>query len=232
MPYCAKCGVEVKNGKKRCPLCKFPIPKIDDEIAELNYPGIERKKAMSNREVRLLTWQILLSFFIISFFVVLVTDLITNKGITWSAYPMIGISLAIFVTTFIIFFFRKPLVIIICNCASTVMFLFFLDLFDSRVSWFLNLGLPIWAMITVIIVVAYILISALKKPGFNVAGIILILIGAFCMGLEMLITAFLGIFSLKWSFIVLAVLIPLGVLFITYHYVFAKKYDVRKLFHV
>ena len=28
MPYCAKCGVEVENGVKNCPLCKFPIPDI------------------------------------------------------------------------------------------------------------------------------------------------------------------------------------------------------------
>lgn len=232
MPYCSKCGVEVDAHLKRCPLCRFPIQKIDDEVSLPSYPGVERNRTMSNREIRLLSWQIIITLFTISFFVVMVTDLIINGSFTWSGYAMTGIALAAFVITFILLFFRTPLVIIICNCTATIFFLLLIDSIDSKLQWFWYFGLPIWLTLTVIIVVAYILIRTLKNPGLNVAGIILAMTGLFCMELEMLITGFFGHFSIKWSFIVLAAVIPLSVFFITYHYSFSKKFDIKKVFHV
>ncbi len=232
MPYCSKCGVELDRHLKKCPLCKFPIPKIDDEISLPVYPGIDRNNSITNKEIRLITWQILCTIFAIAFFVSLVTDLIINRHVTWSAYVMIGIGMAAFFTTFFIFFFKTPLVIIICNCSATIIFLFLLDHNDGRYQWFWFFGLPIWGMLTLIIVVAYILIRTLKKPGLNVAGIIMSMIALFCMGLEMLISGYFGNLSIKWSFIVFAALIPLSILFIVYHYSFSKQYDIRKIFHV
>ena len=46
MAYCPKCGVEVENDIKTCPLCKFPIPDISDpELSELKklarYPEVK-----------------------------------------------------------------------------------------------------------------------------------------------------------------------------------------------
>lgn len=39
MAYCPKCGVEVDNNVKNCPLCDFPIPDIGEEPkGEKRYP--------------------------------------------------------------------------------------------------------------------------------------------------------------------------------------------------
>ncbi|MEG0075138.1 MAG: hypothetical protein RR310_04030 [Eubacterium sp.] len=39
MAYCPKCGVEVDNNVKNCPLCDFPIPDIGEKkVVEKRYP--------------------------------------------------------------------------------------------------------------------------------------------------------------------------------------------------
>ena len=53
MPYCAKCGVEVENGVKNCPLCKFPIPDIlsgeGKKEEERKYPKLEFRPIPQSR---------------------------------------------------------------------------------------------------------------------------------------------------------------------------------------
>ena len=45
MPYCPKCGVQVKKNRPSCPLCSFPIPNVEEP--EEN--SIQREKHLLNR---------------------------------------------------------------------------------------------------------------------------------------------------------------------------------------
>ena len=41
--YCVKCGVELEDGVKKCPLCETPVPQMEDlekNIYESEYPKI------------------------------------------------------------------------------------------------------------------------------------------------------------------------------------------------
>lgn len=232
MPYCSKCGVEVDNHLDDCPLCSAPIQKFDETASSGKYPPRYLKRIRSNKEIRTLTWHIISLVLIISFLSVLSIDLVINHRMVWAGYPMTGIGVTWLMITFILLFARKPLVIIIGNTVSVLLCLVLLDIFDGSLNWFLQLGLPITSMVFVVTLVTYILIKYLKNPGSNVAGILILMIGVLCVGLEMLISAFVSSFHVKWSFIVLAVLIPLGTFLIVYHYAFRKKYDVTKIFHL
>lgn len=232
MSYCSKCGVKVDSNVKKCPLCNIPIHHFDNSPSSGNYPERKNKASMTNKQIRTLTWHILSLIFTISFLIVLSVDLVINSKITWSGYPMTGIGAAWLITTFILLFLRKPLIIVIGNSFSILCCLLLIDIFDGNLNWFLQLGLPIWGMVTAIVVTIFILIITLKNPGAEVTGIAFILIGFFCIGLELLVSAFMGNISLKWSFIVLSIMLPLGSFLIIYHYALRKKYDLSKVFHI
>ncbi len=95
MAYCAKCGVEVENGVKNCPLCKFPIPDILSEKEEKrSYPKAENiyREELQKRKNQIF-YSIFVIFavaFIVFLFIKIKYDFkIVNYFILSSAFSMI-----------------------------------------------------------------------------------------------------------------------------------------------
>ena len=116
MPYCPKCGVQVDPNIDKCPLCSVFIPKYDQSngVAERRYPlRDEKKPSFTNRQIRLLIWGILSILFVMSFLILLTTNLVQAGEITWGRYYLAAIGLCWIYLTLILLCLRLPSFIIL-----------------------------------------------------------------------------------------------------------------------
>ena len=95
MPYCARCGVEVDEGVRGCPLCEAPIPVFDDDDGSIaapsgRYPAPEEAlDPLSPRQIRMTAWAVLSAVLVIAFAAVLAIDLVDeSEGLGWSGYVL------------------------------------------------------------------------------------------------------------------------------------------------
>ena len=65
--YCVKCGVELEDGVKKCPLCETPVPQLDD-LEKISYESEYPKININFYELRMkkIKKTVFLSFFSIS----------------------------------------------------------------------------------------------------------------------------------------------------------------------
>ena len=107
MPYCSKCGVEVDNHILNCPLCKTPIQQYGQNSQGSNkYPKISPTKELSNKQKRIIAWEIITGTLVTAFLVVLTVNLSVKGKITWASYPMTGIGAAWLYMTFLLLFLQ------------------------------------------------------------------------------------------------------------------------------
>ena len=50
--YCVKCGVELEDGVKKCPLCETPVPQLDD-LEKISYESEYPKININFYELRM-----------------------------------------------------------------------------------------------------------------------------------------------------------------------------------
>lgn len=249
MPYCSKCGVEVDDGIEKCPLCDLPIQyfledrkektrsvypeRTDQQLNGRDYPDEEieqpGRRVLSKRDRRIRAWEIIGVTSLIPFLIVTFTDLIINKSITWARFPMIVLMLVWLLCTFPLVFPKKPVIMIIGITVSLLGFLVLVDYFTLwTIDWFLDLALPIIALILVLSVAVVIPSTYVKHKGMNIAAFILFAVGLLNLGLDIIIPAEGGArFSVNWS---LFVLVPTGIIagFLLYmHYRFTKDTDFK-----
>ena len=132
MPYCSRCGVEVNKEAQKCPLCNSPIQKFDDDINPgRTFPNDElppqRPSQMSLKEKLRLAAVITGIAMLIPVLITLAVDLTLNNGITWSWYPLIGLTACLLLTLTGLYAFRHPRQLIwtdalICSAALLLMY--------------------------------------------------------------------------------------------------------------
>jgi len=234
MPYCSNCGVEVDVHVENCPLCLKPIQRFSDEITETKglYPERPVSGKISGKKIRLISWLAVSIFLLSAFLIVLAIDLIMNGRISWSGYAMTGIGVTWLYSSVILFFLQRPAVIIIGNFIATNGLLVLIDVINGSLEWYLTLGLPISGMVALFSAVIAMFAVRFKTPGVILSSIILILAGVFCIGIELLVSGYLGSVRLSWSFIVLASIYPLAIFLLFYHFILRKRFDVKSFFHV
>jgi hypothetical protein len=234
MPYCPRCGVEVDTGRESCPLCDTGIPAEVRETGtgESRYPQVDPPAAPSGRQVRILLWSVITSLMFTAFLVCLSVNLILDGSLTWGGYAMSGIGAGWIFLSLLIWFFRNPWVIISGFFLSSAGLLALLDFIDGEHHWFLTLGLPLAGMSTLLILLSVTTGFILQEKRGNMAGFIFIYITIFCIGVDLLVSGFLGAVSLSWSFIVMAALLPLAILLLAYHYLFRRFVNLESYFHL
>lgn len=235
MPYCAQCGVEVEAEVVACPLCSAEIPQFEDQEEEApRYPSQPPKPGpLTGRQIRMAIWAALSAILLISFFVVLAVNLVWTGGqITWASYAMASIGVAIVACTTICILFKRPWLVVLSNYPSIVAFLALLDLFDGGFDWFLPLGLPIATASFLLPIVSLILWMFWRDHGTNHLAVALCLVAALCVGVDLAASSYLGDFGLSWSYVAVAVLIPLAGFFFIYHYALRRFIKLDRIFHV
>ncbi len=209
--YCVKCGVELADSEKKCPLCHTPVYFPGHEIKDDRpYPEFERPEVVNPRGIYFIISFVCIIGAIISF----VCDLNLGGGVTWSGY-VIG-AIALFYVLFILpAWFRRynPAIFIPCDFFAIGLYLAYISVATGG-GWFLTFALPITGAVTIIISSITILSYYLKRGYLYVYGGAFIAAGAFCPVMEMLAHVTFGGDPVNWSVYPLIALFLIGIMLI------------------
>jgi len=171
MPYCVKCGVELDNKLKSCPLCSTPVylPEETDENTHKPYPDrIQRQPARYVNLVPSKAFVYLMTFIlVIPLIVCLMIDLRRTGTITWSFYPVSSIILVWILMAYPALMKRYSFIkVLTIDIYSIVLFLISLDAYSGK---FLNWS--VYPVASLLLVWVYFLLGFLfgkRHPFFLV----------------------------------------------------------------
>lgn len=137
MPYCVKCGVELENKLKSCPLCNTPVywPDESDDNSHKPYPDrIQRKRSTYVNLVPSKAFVYLITFIlIIPLIVCLMIDLRRHGTMTWSFYPVSSIVLVWILMAYPALMKRYSFIkVLTIDIYSIVLFLISLDAYSGN----------------------------------------------------------------------------------------------------
>lgn len=206
MAYCPKCGVEVDNNVKNCPLCDFPIPDIGEEpkgekrypLAVNTYPQEHQEK--KNRIFYALEI-IVAAVFLIN--MVLYWFIPFNPTIT-QIIMISSVSLALY----LMFCFNYlPVLVNLLGCYFTTLLLgsIIYVIVGGSGDWFVNYAMPIVTILFIDILIFGIIYKKNRhRNQFIYAPVFLIAFSAtLCLGIDGVISYnILGHLRFTWSLIV------------------------------
>ena len=99
MPYCVKCGVELSDYNKNCPLCNTEVLYNDKNEPTINidYPNYRTEFIDEAKRVnRIFVGRLLTMIFFNYAAIILIINLSVNKAVTWSIIPVLSIVLVWF----------------------------------------------------------------------------------------------------------------------------------------
>jgi len=235
MPICSRCGVEVEEGLTYCPLCQKPLQ--GEPLKEPLEPAKKfpqepppTKKTRTNKQKRLLTWEILSVTLLTLLLITMFLDLIINRTITWSLYAIASIILVWILFTCPLLFPKKLVVLFIGETIPYFIYLLILDLADNRaIDWYLKLGLPILGVIIIIGIAIAVGSIFLKNKGLNIVALIVFGSGAICLGIDFIVNYYLRQkFTATWSLFVLASTVVVGAFLIYLHFRLLKGANLKR----
>jgi hypothetical protein len=210
--YCVKCGVELAESEKKCPLCHTPVyfPGYEPKEEDRTYPRFEKPETVNPRGI-----YFIISFaFIIASVISLVADLNMGNGLSWAGYVLGG--LGVFYLLFIFpAWFKKynPAIFIPIDFLAIGLYLAYINLATGG-NWFLTFALPITGIVTIIISSITILSYYLKRGYLYIFGGAFIGAGAFCPVIETLAIITFDSKHLMWSLYPLIALFLIGMMLI------------------
>ena len=242
MPYCKNCGVEVEPDVTECPLCHQAILPADEghQVSKKShvkrYPDIpaeETTRPMPRKTKQWILWEMASFIFGVPSIIVLVLDLTHDKGMSWSAYPLVALLSAWILVTLLIFANRILWLLIGGSTCTIVGLLAGLDIADGKLDWFWGFGIPIVVLTLVVVAVLVIAMRRFRQKGMNVLATILLGAAVLSLGLDMIIGYNkTGTIAPTWSIIVLLALVPASGFLFYLHYRLKKTFDFRKFFRL
>lgn len=238
MPYCSRCGVEVQEEAVKCPLCNSVIQKfLEDPAPGRSFPEDEliiHRSPRMNRKERLNLASVITAFgMLVPLLITVAVDLMINRHISWSLYPVVSLSGCLFIVLTALFSGRHP--------GRMIWIIFFILLANLQVMVGLSLipeisgklGGPIIFFAALSSHITVIASKRTKKRGSNVAAFILIAVGIFCLFTDLwLNTNLFGHTRAGWSLIVLAATQPITIILLYLHYRKSKNSLLKKYFHI
>lgn len=208
--YCVKCGVELSDTEKQCPLCQTRVfhPDIRQEKAEDLYPKHKYPVTAARSH---LPQVLLTAVFLLPLFIVLLCDLQFSHRITWSGY-VIGALLVAYVSFILPTWFHKPnpVIFVPCSFAAAGVYLLYIDLATDG-HWFLSFALPVTAGIGLIVTAVVTLMRYVRRGKLYILGGAAIAFGVFMLLVEFLLNITFNIETfIGWSLYPLVTLALLG----------------------
>ena len=227
--YCVKCGVELGESERKCPLCQTPVYYPDAEISpERPYPEfVKLREEFSPKGI----FFILSVLHIMAAVISVICDLSINSRITWSGYAIGGAALC-YVVFVLPFWFRRhsPAIFIPSDFAATALFLLYISL-ATKGGWFLTFALPVIGAIALIVCSVAILSYYLRCGYLYIWGGASIALGFFCLLLELLINLQFKLSdTLIWSMYPCSALFIIGMALIVIAIVKPFRESLRKIF--
>ena len=212
--YCIKCGVELADSEKSCPLCATEVfhPRLTRPEAEPLYPQTIMPLPRWNPLGALFVITIL---FLLPILLCLLGDIRVHSGVTWSGYVAGG--MVVFYTAFILpGWFRRPNPVIFTPVTFTSigLYLLYINLFTGG-TWFLSFAFPLVGGLAILFTALVALLHHVHRGQLYTFGGFFIALGLF-----MLLAEFLLRFTfhrpglLSWSLYPMTALVLLGLMLI------------------
>lgn len=213
--YCIKCGVELADSEKVCPLCGLKVyhPELEKpQNPDYPYPKFER---INEQVSRFGLMMVITVIFLLPILLTLICDISINHTVSWSGYVIGGM-----ITAYVLFvlpsWFRRPnpVIFVPVGFATVALFVLYVDIVNMG-GWFLTFALPLIVGIGIIVTAVVTLMKYLPKGGLYIIGGAMIAFGAFTVLIDHLINVTFhtgrGIF---WSWYPMTVFAVLGLLLI------------------
>ena len=207
--YCIKCGAELSNGQKKCPLCETEVYH-PDFLKEENdtYPKKDTPPEKLDQKGLMF---IITMMFLVPLVLCPMVDLSVHQTIAWSGYAMIGIALA-YLVVILPFWFRRPnpVIFVPCDFVGVLGLLLYIDL-TTQGGWFLSFAFPTVGAFAIIATAFVTIYRYVRRGRLYLYGGSLLALGAYMVGLEILISnTFDGGVKFIWSRYPLSVAVILG----------------------
>lgn len=227
--YCVKCGVELADSEKKCPLCMTPVyyPEMP-ENPETPYPKNTKIKEEFTQRGK---------YFVISFLyfiaavIPLVCDISLHSEITFAGYVLGGLAFS-YVLLFLPGWFRRPSPAIFVPIDFFVAGLLLLYInHKTEGNWFLSFAFPVLAGCALIICSVLVLNYYLRAGHLYIFGGALIATGLLTVLIEFLLyKTFESYDKVYWSLYPLIALFLLGMMLIIIAIVKPWKESLKKIF--
>ena len=225
--YCIKCGVELEDGAKRCPLCETPVPEIkgmEEREFVKEYPMININ--LYEMKMKKVKKAVFLSFFtisIISILEVLFQNMIMYGKLEWGYYAIPSIlifdlGLFVFLDSYRM---RTNLFLLL---SGFIAYFLLLDFGDGKLTWSLRLGIPIVLALYLISLIFSYVWDKHKSDRLKMLNFFIFFVGIFLLILELIISK-----KMTWS---IFSSIPLFILSIMLRYAYKSyKEEFKRRLH-
>jgi hypothetical protein len=241
MKICYNCGVELDEHMQACPLCHFssfdqpaePTENSSFLTDQQNERLLSDYVKLTKVQKRKLFWEMSGIILFSGILVTLMIDVVTTKGITWSRYS-VTVCLVLFANVTLLSFWRHKLFILLGGSfITTSLLLVLLDLYNNKVGWGSQLGIPLLLSIYLIIYIMTRLFRIIKRHGFNILGLVFIASGVLSLCIEAVLSRyFTNKITFEWSLIVFACMVPISAVLFFIHYRLNRGIELRRFFHI
>lgn len=211
--YCIKCGVELADSEKSCPLCQTPVfhPLLTQPEGKALYPTSQNP----SRKIRPWGWLIVVTavLFLLPSIVTVLIDLQVRGAITWSGYVVGALQMLYVIAVLPTWFHRpNPVIFVPCGFLSMGLYLLYINLVtDGR--WFLTFAFPVLGGLGLIITTVVTLCRYIHRGRLYISGGGSITLGLFMPVMELLLNyTFHRTRFVAWSFYPLSALVILGII--------------------
>ncbi len=211
--YCVKCGVELADSEKVCPLCGTRAfhPDMPPQQGQPPYPVDRRphtEEVSRSGVLFLLTVLALLSAVLF-----ILCDWRINGSIVWSGYASGGVAL-LYVLVALPLWFRRPnpVIFVPIDFAAIGLYLLYIN-FATGGHWFLSFAFPVTGAIALLVTAVVTLMRYVPGSALYIFGGGLILTGGLNVLIEFLLHITFGIEGMfVWSIYPLTACVLLGVM--------------------
>lgn len=207
--YCIKCGVELADTEKRCPLCQTRVyhPDIEQPEAPPMYPeGAYPEARPISKGLQVL----LTGVFAIAVVFSALCDLQLNSAFTWSGY-VVGALIVVYVSMILPTWFRKanPVIFMPCSFAAVLIYLLYIN-FATGGNWFMSFAFPVTGGVAILNTALAALLKYVAGGKLYIVGGYLAALGAFMIPLEYWLGAAFPGASTGWSAYPMTALVLVG----------------------
>ena len=208
--YCIKCGVELADTEKHCPLCGTVVyhPELTQKEAPPTYPPYRKPKQRINRKGVLFVISLIYLILAAQLFV---CEFSLFNTFHWSLYAVGGLILSYVAVILPMWFFHpNPVIFVPCDFAAAILYLWFINELSDG-TWFLTFALPVACAIGLLVTAILALSRYINKGYFFIFGGASVLSGLLFVQIESLLCI---TFSLKihfWSIYPLIGFVLLGI---------------------
>ena len=215
MMYCIKCGVELADTERRCPLCGTPVILPEGETRPLVSPVFppQARQPQTFKPQGLLF--ILTCLFSLAALVCLICDYQLHGHLSWSGFAVGGILLAYLFFVFPAWFRRpNPVIMLSGDIVGICLFSLYVSIATGG-GWFLSFAFPVCGAVLLIVAAAAALLYYVRRGYLYIWGGVCIATGGFMVLLEFLLRLTFDIHrGVLWSVYPLTALTLVGLMLI------------------